>query len=196
MYESLLLSGGYLLIFILMVAVGILGVFPPSKIVYAVSGFLVSQGSLFLLPVIFMGGLGHTIGNWVQYELGRRKGYSFLEKILERYPLFSIKEIKKVQIVFQKKGAWFFFVGKLLDPIKLFISFCVGFSKMNRALFFLLAFVASLIWAAVFTFLGYYFGESYEQFGYVGVVIVALAAIFMLVFYKYMNSKEVSDLLD
>ena len=197
MYESLLASSGsYIILFLLMAAVGILGVFPPSKIIYVVSGFLVSMGSLALTPVLLVGAFGHTIGNWVQYEIGRYKGYGFLEKILDKYPLFSIKEIKKVQVVFQKKGAWFFFVGKILDPIKLFISFCVGFSKMNRALFFILAFLGSLIWAGVFTLLGFYFGRSLEQFGYIGAVIVVLAGIFMLIFYKYMNSKEIEELLD
>lgn len=196
MYESLLLYGGYGLLFISMVAVGVLGVFPPSKIIYVVAGFLVSQGSLNLALVIVIGGMGHTIGNWIQYEIGRKKGYGFLEKILQYYPLFSIKEVKKVQAVFQKKGAWFFLVGKILDPIKLFISFCVGFAKMHRGLFFILAFIGSLIWSSVFTLLGFYFGKSYEQFGYIGVIIVALAGIFLFVFYKYMNSKEIEELIE
>ncbi len=196
MYEELLLSGSYVLLFLLLAAVGILGFFPPSKIIYGVSGFLASQGSLSLFLVIFSGALGHTAGNLVQYEIGRKKGIGFMEKILHYYPLFTMKDVKKIQLVFEKKGAWFFLVGKLLDPIKLFISFCVGFSKMNRALFLVLAFIGSIIWAIIFTLLGFYFGKSFEQFGFVGILIVGFAAMFLYFFYKYMNSKEIEDLLD
>lgn len=196
MYEQLLLGGSYFLLFFLLVMVGILGFFPPSKIIYGVAGFLASQGSLNLFFVILSGGLGHTVGNYVQYEIGRRKGLGFLEKLLAYYPLFTMKDVTKIQLVFEKKGAWFFLIGKLLDPIKLFISFCVGFSKMNRFLFLVLAFIGSLIWAFLFSILGFYFGKSFEQFGYVGIIIVGLAALFLYFFYKYMNSKEIEDLLD
>ena len=190
--ESLLIQLSYFGLFILMVAVGILGFFPPSKVIYALAGYFVFTGDLSLALVLVIGALGHATGNYVQYELARQKGLAFFKKT----KIVPILEIRKIQVAFNKRPKLFLFVGKLLDPIKLFISICAGIVSMNRAVFFLIVFLGSLIWALIFTLLGYYFGRSYDQFGYVGVVIVLLGFLVMAYFYKLMNSEEVLKKLE
>lgn len=167
--------------------VGVLGIFPPSKLIYILAGYFAFEGHLSLTLVILIGGLGHAVGNQIQYEVGRKKGLDFLKK----HHWFPAKEVKKAQIAFSKKGPWFLFVGKLVDPLKLFISLCAGVAKMKRSLFFVIVLVASFIWAGLFAGLGYYFGKSYENFGYLGVFLLLIGVLVISSFYKFMNSEEV-----
>lgn len=180
-YEFLVFNFSYFAIFLLMMGTGFFGIFPPSKITYVIAGYFISQGSLNLLLVIFSGTIGHTIGNWFQYELARKKGIS----VLEKFHFFSKKEIHNFMKVFNKNQKWYMFFGKITDPTKVFISLCAGISKMNRVIFLFFATIGSLIWAIGFTALGFYFGESYETYGpLVGLVILGGGALVMLFFYK------------
>jgi alkaline phosphatase len=193
--ETYVFSYSYFAIFIMMILVGFLGVFPPSKLIYLFSGFLVFKGNLNFILVLFSGGLGHAIGNLIQYELARKKGMSFIKKFISYYPHFSMKDVKKIQYLFEKKGVWYLCIGKLLDPIKLIISFFPGLSKMNRMLFFSIVFITSVLWAGIFTTIGYFFGESFKYLGVLGVIIFIIAVVVIYKFYKEMNSKEVNELI-
>ncbi len=185
--ETIIISLSYLGIFILMSGTGFFGIFPPSKIIYILGGYFASLGNLSLTLVIITGSLGHSLGNYIQYEIARQKGLHYLKK----FKVFNEKEIKKLTIVFRKKGSWFLFVGKLLDPIKLIICICAGLTKMSRKIFFLIVIITSIIWAMIFSFIGYYFGKSLENFGYIGVIIFILGILVISIFYKYMNSEDV-----
>ncbi len=190
-FELILINYGYYALFFLMVLVGILGIFPPSKIIYIFAGYFAFSGELDLFFIFIIGALGHSIGNYVQYEVARQKGEKFIYFLLKKYPLFPISELKKLKLVFKKKGLWFLFVGKLLDPIKLVISLCAGFSKINRFIFLFIVYITSYIWAMIFTLIGYFFGTSLEKFGWIGIIILILGIIVISQFYKYMNSDEI-----
>lgn len=182
--ETFLIQLGYVGILFGMASVGFFGFFPPSKILYILAGYGASIGNFSLFLIFTIGALGHTIGNFLQYELARRKGLKYLRK----FRVFPENEIRKLQIAFDKRGNWFLFVGKLLDPIKIFISICAGISKMNRVAFGIIIYITSFIWATIFTLLGFYLGKSYENFGFVGLVILALGIIVIIYIHKYMNS--------
>jgi membrane protein YqaA with SNARE-associated domain len=120
--ESTIASASYFGIFVLMIANGAVS-FPSSQILYIVAGYFIAQGSLSLVGVALVGALGNTIGNVILYELVRKHGRTFIERI----KLFPTRELAKVEHAFKKKGAWFLFVGKLLPAIKVFPrSFCIA----------------------------------------------------------------------
>jgi membrane protein DedA with SNARE-associated domain len=184
--ETIITSFSYFGIFTLMISNGFIG-FPSSQVLYIIAGYFVFTGALNLPLVIIAGALGNTVGNIILYEVARRKGLHYLTK----FQIFREKEIRKVQVVFQKKGAWFLAVGKLIPALKVFIPIPAGLSKMNRALYVPIILVTSIIWSFPFLGIGYYFGKSSNVFGKYAVVMAIIAFVVAAVFYRFMNSEEV-----
>lgn len=184
--ETIIISFSYFGIFALMISNGFIG-FPSSQILYIIAGYFVFAGDLNLPMVIITGALGNTIGNIILYEVARRKGLHYITK----FKIFREREIKKIQVVFQKKGAWFLAVGKLIPALKVFIPIPAGLSKMNRALYVPIIFVTSIIWSFPFLGIGYYFGKSSNVFGKYAVIMAIIAFVVAAVFYRFMNSEEV-----
>jgi len=184
--ESIILFSGYAGIFFLMIANGVVS-FPSSQILYIIAGYFVFTGHLNLFFVVTAGAIGNTIGNIILYELARSKGLEYLL----RWKIFPERELKKVQIAFNKKGAWFLFVGKLIPALKVFIPIPAGIARMNRYLYAGIILVSSSIWPFAFLAIGYYFGKSAHVFGAYAVVLAFIALIVATVFYKFMNSEEV-----
>jgi membrane protein DedA with SNARE-associated domain len=184
--ELLIESGSYLAIFLLMIANGSVS-FPSSQVLYIIAGYFIAQGNLVLIPVAIVGALGNTVGNIILYELVRKHGRTFVAKM----KLFPMRELAKVEAAFHKKGAWFIFVGKLLPAIKVFVPIPAGLGKMHRGLFATLMFVASFIWSLGFISIGYFFGKSSDMFGKYALILVAVAAIVLFLFYRYINSDEI-----
>lgn len=172
--------------------------FPSSQLIYILGGYFAFKGDLNLATVILVGALGHTIGNFTLYEVSRRKGTEYSIKFIQYlFPMLDAKkEVKKIQIAFNKRSISFLFIGKLVNPIKLFISIPAGVAKMHRGIFLSIVYITSAIWAAIFGFIGFYFGKSYENFGIIGVFVYIIALVVMFAFYKYMNSEEILKEID
>lgn len=169
-----------------MISNGIIS-FPSSQLLYLIAGYFVFKGNLNPLLVIFFGGFGNAIGNMILYEISRRKGLKYILK----FKIFPEKEIKKVQIAFNKKGIWFLFIAKILPALKVLVPIPAGISKMNRILFFIIVLITSTIWAAMFTSFGYFFGESFDLFGKYAFILLLIVLIVVSLFMKYLNSEEV-----
>ena len=180
------MSFSYLGIFALMISNGFIS-FPSSQILYIICGYFIFTGTLSLPIVVLFGVIGNTIGNIILYEVARAKGMHFLTKI----PVFPERELKKVQAVFQKKGAWFLAVGKLIPALKVFIPIPAGISKMSRWLYVTIIVITSTIWTAPFLAIGFYFGKSSRLFGRYAIIMTIIAFVVLAVFYKFMNSEEV-----
>ena len=183
--ETLIQGGSYFAIFLLMITNGAIS-FPSSQVLYIIAGYFIAQKDLMLVPVILVGALGNTIGNIILYELARKHGRTFIE----RMKIFPVRELAKVETAFRKKGAWFIFIGKLLPAIKVFVPIPAGLGKMSRLLFATLMFIASCIWSLGFISIGYFFGKSSELFGSYAIILAVIAVVVVILFYRYINSNE------
>lgn len=189
--ESLVTLLGYAGIFLMMITNGALSI-PSSQILYIISGYFVAQGNFIFAVVVLVGALGNTIGNIILYELVRKHGRTFIERI----KFFPTRELAKIEAAFKKKGAWFMFVGKLLPAIKVYVPIPAGLGKMHRGIFATLMFIASAIWAAGFLSIGYFFGKSADVFGRYALILVFVAFVVLFLFYRYINSEEVTRAIE
>ncbi|MFZ2303818.1 MAG: DedA family protein [Minisyncoccia bacterium] len=189
--EALIQGGSYFAIFVLMIANGAIS-FPSSQVLYIIAGYFVAQGNLAFALVALVGAFGNTIGNIILYELARKHGRTFIA----RMKLFPERELAKVEHAFKKKGAWFIFIGKLLPAIKVFVPITAGLGKFSRALFAPLMFVASFIWALGLISIGYFFGKSADVFGRYAIILVIVAAVVILLFYRYINGPAIVNELE
>ena len=192
--EGIILTLSYFGILILMISNGIIS-FPSSQLLYIISGYFVFKGNLNFFFVVLIGALGHSTGNFILYEISKKKGLKYSTKFIKFiFPMSNAeREIKKFQIVFNKKKVFWLFFGKLINPIKTFISIPAGIAKIKESIFIPIVYLTSLIWAIIFTLIGYFFGKSYKNFGYIGAIVFSLAILIMIYFYKLMNSKEVIE---
>ena len=189
--EHLIITFSYAGILLLMIANGITG-FPSSQLIYIVSGYFAYKGDISFILAIVLGGIGHSIGNIILYEVSRKKGLSYISK----FKIFPKKEIKKVNAVMKQKGLWFLFFGKLINPVKIIIPIPAGISKLNRAIFSSIVLITSLIWSTIFVSIGYFFGKTFDFALYYCIIMIILSFIIVGIFYKYMNSKEILKLIE
>lgn len=184
--ETIILAWSYIGIFVLMALNGFFSI-PSSQILYIIVGYFISTGRLSLVPALFLGALGNTLGNIFLYEAVRKYGVKYVTK----FQIFRPQDIKKVEVLFRKKGLWFLFVGKLLPAIKVFVPIPAAMGKVNRGVFALLMFIASTIWSLVFIAIGYFFGKSTEVWKSYGLILMVIAAVIMFLFYRALNSKDI-----
>ncbi len=184
--EAIILATSYLGIFFLMVSNGFIS-FPSSQILYIVVGYFISTHALLFLPASVAGAVGNTIGNIILYEAVRRHGMHYLTK----FQIFKHDDIRKVEIVFKKRGLWFLFIGKLLPAIKVFIPIPAALGKTHRGIFAVLMLLSSWIWSSIFISIGYYFGKNTAVWKSYGTILAIVAVIIMFLFYRMLNSKEV-----
>ena len=182
--ENLILTFGYLAIFVFMVTNGIVSL-PSSQFIYVTAGFLVPSGKLEFLLIVIIGTIGNSIGNAILYEVSRRKGL----KHMIRWRGFSEERIIKLQRAFKHRGAIIIFIGKFLPGVKVFVPVVAGIACMNRMLYSVIIAVTSFLWALGLTYFGVYFGKNYSDgmFGWYSVALILLAIIAIYAFHKYVQ---------
>lgn len=189
--EQIITTLGYIGIFSLMIINGIAS-FPSSQILYIISGYFIFTGDLNLILAAIAGALGNTIGNIVLYKIVEKKGLHYITK----FSIFRESDIKKVQIVFRKKGSWFLFFGKLVPALKVLMPVVAAVGKMRFRLYVPIIFISSTVWALFFIGIGYFFGKNIDFFGRYALILIFVAFLLLSVFYKYMNSKSILDELE
>ena len=184
--ENIIVTLGYIGIFGLMISNGVITL-PSSQLLYIITGYFIFTGELNLALVSLIGALGNTIGNIILYELARRKGLGYITA----FKIFPLREIKKIQVVFEKRGALFVFFGKLLPAIKVFVPIVAGIGLMNRAVYIPIIFITSLLWSFIFIGIGFFFGKNTDLFGIYPVILIVVVLVVVFAFYKYMNSQSI-----
>lgn len=187
--HTLLSSGSYFVIFLLMLTNGI-GNLPSSQLLYIIAGYFVSTGSLLFIPTIIVGTLGNTIGNIITFQLVKKYDKPFARKLLMLDEPTFTKVHSALHETFSRRGMWWIFLGKLTPSVKAFIPIVAGLSNTKTKITSLIFLIASLIWAVAITSLGYYFGEHITLKSF-AVVSLGIGAIIAFVIYKNLKKKGV-----
>lgn len=180
-----ILTFGYLAIFLLMVANGIVSL-PSSHFIYVTAGFLVPLGELLVFPIVLAGTMGNTVGNIILYEVSRRKGLDYVS----RWRWFSKSTITRWHRAFELRGAVIVFIGKFLPGIKVIIPVVAGIGRMTRSWYMAIIWMTSLLWALGLTWFGVYFGSQYADgmFGWYSFGLILLSIVAIYVFHQYVRS--------
>ena len=165
----------------------------PSEITMPFSGFLVSRGELNLVLVILAGAFANLIGSIIAYYIGYFLEETVIVSWIRKYGKFiliTVDDYEKSRHWFLKYGNSIVFFSRLLPGIRTFISLPAGLAEMNIWKFSFYTFLGSLIWSALLTYVGVYFGENwhalepiYRKFEF------AIAAFIILGILWYINHK-------
>ncbi|MEN6475499.1 MAG: bifunctional DedA family/phosphatase PAP2 family protein [Syntrophaceae bacterium] len=190
---------GYVLIFLapFLESSAFLGLIIPGESIVVLAGFLASHGYLALGDCIIVIALGAILGDSTGYALGKAIGRDYFQKH-ERLFLFKRKHIQKVEAYFARHGGKTIFGARLVHLLRAMAPFTAGMSAMPYGRFFLFNALGGTLWAVIFTFVGYFFGQSWQLIdkwmGRAGVFVVFL--ILILAGFGYLYKKLADHWMD
>ena len=186
-FHTLIASGSYTAIFLLMIANGIIN-FPSSQVLYLIVGYFISAEKLLFIPAVAVGALGNTIGNIIAFLLIKKYGHPLAHKILMMQESVFKKIHAALHETFSQKGLWWLFVGKLTPSVKAFIPVVAGLADTDTAITSTIFLLASIVWATGITYLGYAFGEHVSISSFLAVSFV-VGTVMIYIIYRNVSKK-------
>jgi membrane protein DedA with SNARE-associated domain len=143
-------QGGYFGIFVLMV---LENVFPPipSELIMGLGGIAVGRGQLDFWPLLAVGTLGATIGNYAWFLAGDRLGYQRLQPLVDRWGRWLTLEwqdIERARTFFNRHGHWVVFFLRFSPMLRTVVSLPAGLAHMPRVKFLAFTFAGTAVWNA------------------------------------------------
>ena len=143
-------------------------VFPPipSEVIMPLAGVNAAQQGGSVLGVIAAGTLGAMAGNIFWFVLAWTLGLDRFEGFLVRYGrIFTMDEaeIAKGRALFERYGAGFVGVGRIIPTIRSLISVPAGLVRMNVRSFLIYSTLGTFIWTMGLTLAGYFLGRNFGE---------------------------------
>ena len=180
---DLIEQGGYFGIFFLMVLENVIPPI-PSEVIMGVGGLLVQRGTMEFWPLLLIGTVGTTVGNYAWYWVGDAWGYKRLEPFVDKWGRWLTVDwdhIAKAQVFFAQRGHWVVFFLRFSPFLRTIISLPAGLAHMPKLKFLGFTFAGSIIWNALLIkggeWLGHYLADSQHIIGWVIVGLVVLTIV-------------------
>ncbi|MXP25223.1 DedA family protein [Altererythrobacter indicus] len=177
-------QGGYFGILLLMAAENI---FPPipSEVIMGLGGVLVERGDMNFIPLLLIGTIGSTIGNYCWFWAGNRWGYERLGPMIDkwgRWLTVEWEDIEKASHYLRHRGDWVVFLLRFSPFLRTIISLPAGLAHMKLWRFLLFTFLGTGLWNVLLIFGGQWLGRSFEQsqniLGWVVIGLIAAGVLF------------------
>jgi membrane protein DedA with SNARE-associated domain len=162
---ELINSWGYLAVGLLMF---IETVFPPipSEVIMPLAGVHAAQQGASLAGMILAGTIGAMAGNIFWFVLAWKLGLDRFESFLVRYGrVFTMDEmeIARGRALFEKYGAGFVGVGRILPTIRSLISVPAGLLHMRPRTFLVFSTLGTFLWTMGLAVAGYLLGRNFGE---------------------------------
>lgn len=125
---------------------------------------------LFVAAIALMAILGDSTG----YAFGHKVGRKLFLKPNSRF--FKKKYLEQAEQFYQKHGSLTIVLARFVPIVRTFAPIVAGASKMHYNTFLLFNIVGGALWAAIFTYLGYFAGAILTKAG----VNIEVAAIIII----------------
>ena len=153
---------------------------PGDSLLFA-AGAIAALGSLnpLVLAIVLISAaiLGDTVNYWI--------GHFFGERIIasKKIPLIKAEHIEKTEEFYAKHGAKMIALARFVPIVRTFAPFVAGVGRMDYKTFLTYNVIGGVSWVALFTLLGYFFGNVawvQKNFEIVIVVIILISVVPML----------------
>jgi membrane-associated protein len=167
-----------LLFIVIFVETGIV-IFPflPGDSLLFAAGSLAALGSLNVWALFALLALAAIVGDTVNYWIGHYIGprvFSTNSRFLKR------EYLDRTHAFYEKYGGKTIFLARFIPIIRTFAPFVAGVGRMSYGYFFTYNVVGGLVWTALFTFGGYFFGNLPFVKNNFSLVIMAIVVISVL----------------
>ena len=152
---------------------------PGDSLIFAAATFA-ARGALNLWLLFFLVALaavaGDTANYWIGHAIGA-KAYSGEVKWIKK------EYMERTHAFFEKYGGKAIFLARFVPIIRTFAPFVAGVSEMSYGYFITWNLVGGISWVALFTLLGYFFGnipfvQKNFELVIVAIVLISLVPIF------------------
>lgn len=149
---------------------------PGDSLLFAV-GALSSRGFLCPWNSFILLSLAATLGNTLNYHIGRFVGPKVFSK--EKSIFFNKKYLHITHAFYEKHGAKTIIIARFLPIIRTFAPFVAGIGKMRYPKFQIYNILSSIIWNSSFIWTGYFFGnipfvkQNFSIF-IIGIIVVSV----------------------
>lgn len=146
---------------------------------------------LFVAAIALMAILGDSTG----YAFGHKVGRKLFLKPNSRF--FKKKYLEQAEQFYQKHGSLTIVLARFVPIVRTFAPIVAGASKMHYNTFLLFNIVGGALWAAIFTYLGYFAGEILTKAGVnieVAAIIIILISVAPMVIHA-LKQKSTRDKL-
>ena len=146
---------------------------------------------LFVAAIALMAILGDSTG----YAFGHKVGRKLFLKPNSRF--FKKKYLEQAEQFYQKHGSLTIVLARFVPIVRTFAPIVAGASKMHYNTFLLFNIVGGALWAAIFTYLGYFAGEILTRAGVnieVAAIIIILISVAPMVIHA-LKQKSTRDKL-
>ncbi len=196
---GLLLAHGYLVIF-LGAAFDNFGLPASGDVVLFAGGFFANNGQAALPLVMLSGFAGALVSDNAVYWIGRVGGRPLIDRILKirlLHFLINEKSLEKVERYFESHGGKTVFVGRFGPGLRSMTPLFAGVTRMGYFRFVPYNVAAALVWAVVYSLIGYVFGQYWgellavaKSFGFSVVALVALVILAFVLRRRYRRKKK------
>jgi len=133
----------------------------PGDVFIAAMGAAGRAGHASFLVTAIIVGAGAMGGSAILFEASRRLGQPFLVRVGRRFG-FDADRAVRVERWLGRRGARAVVVGRLIPGLRIVLTVAAGALGMPRVQFLSGAAVASVLWAAIYYWLGYFLGAEVE----------------------------------
>jgi membrane-associated protein len=128
---------------------------PGDSLIFAASTFA-ARGALnpwFMFGLLAVAAvIGDSVNYWIGHSIGQRAYTGEIKWIKKEY-------MERTHAFFEKHGGKTIFLARFVPIIRTFAPFVAGVSRMSYGFFFRWNVIGGISWVAVFTLLGYFFGN-------------------------------------
>jgi len=183
----LLQHGNFALFFLLFI--GIVAFPIPQETLMVVTGTLMAEGKISILPAMLTAYSAAICGISLSYLLGRWLGLYFFQKHGYWFGITK-SEIATTKNWFKRFGKWVLFIGYFIPGVRHFTGVFVGMSHVEYKQFALFAYTGAILWTTTFLSLGYFVGDYFISYlknveVKTDMIVIIIVAICILAYYFY-----------
>jgi len=161
----------------------LLGMLVPGSALLLLMGMLAGQGVFDLGDLLFFAIVGATLGDNLNYFLGRRYGRQWLSQ--DRWFL-KADHLRKAEAFFHDHGGKSVFLGRFVPSVKEIMPFIAGMAGMERRSFMVWNLAGAVGWSLQWILPGYLFSQSLSLaqawLSRIGVVALILVLVLALIY--------------
>lgn len=155
----------------------VVGFFVPGEISVVVGGVLAHEHHVSLVLMLVVANLAAIVAFLVGYGIGSWIG----PWLLRHRPLRGHEGVARTRALIQRFGGAAVFLGRFVAVVRALMPALVGISDVRLRTFVVFDVAGGLVWATVYTMIGYAVGASYQQvlntMGTWSLVVVALIVV-------------------
>jgi membrane protein DedA with SNARE-associated domain len=182
-------SGGYLILFLLLLGCG-LGLPLPEDIPLVIAGWTISQGHMSWFIAPFVAWAGIVGGDICLYHIGRSYGLNIAKLPIIGHHV-TRERIEHVEVWFKKHGVWTVAVCRMVAGVRGAMVVAAGITKFNRLKFIIADSLAAVVSGGMFMVLGWWAGSNFEHYiaaaekfeRELGIALGAIAAILLAIYF-------------